>query len=394
MEQNRYNLSVLLVDDDKDTLHLLEDTLKYFVNHIDIAQNGLEAITKCKEKDFDIVVTDICMPKMNGIEFISQLKKENIDSTIIISSAYSQDTDHINKAINLGVTRFVNKPVSFTLLQKMLEDINTLKEAKQHNTQLTKANTKLEKDTARYLNYIEKKDNIIASQSKNALMGEMFAMITHQLAQPIGAMMMSAGALQFKIDDKINISQDEIKRAVELFTKNSEYLKSTIEGFRLFYKNRNKREINIKKLVENSISLIAPIIKKNSIEVSIDIDHNMTLCTYENELTQVVINIINNAKDVLVENSIKNPKIDIEATATKKYIKIMITDNAGALDSKIESQIFNEHFTTKGDKGTGLGLYMSKLIVEKQLMGYIDAKCEDSKTTFTIEMLNQNSCSV
>jgi signal transduction histidine kinase len=385
MTTDRLDLSILIVDDDEESLVILQETLQYFTKEVQLATNGKDGFEKIKQRDFDIVITDICMPKMDGIELIKNIQELNSDISIIVSSAYSSDMNQITKIIDMGITKFVSKPVSLSLLRKMLEEIHYLKASQKSTQTLKKANQ-------RYQNNIEKKDAIIAEQSRTALMGEMFAMITHQLSQPIGAMMMSAGGMKIKLDSGEELTQEEIYKSVELFIKNSEYLKETIEGFRLFYKNKNKKDINLKSLINSTINLISPLIKKSEIDVVVDIDDSIQICTYENELKQVIINLINNAKDILVEKKIKNPTIEIKALLNKRYIQIHVSDNAAALPKELESQIFNEYFTTKGDKGTGLGLYMSKLIVEKQLLGFIYASCDNHKTTFTIEMLNQIKC--
>jgi signal transduction histidine kinase len=385
MTTDRLDLSILIVDDDEESLVILQETLQYFTKEVQLATNGKDGFEKIKQRDFDIVITDICMPKMDGIELIKNIQELDSDISIIVSSAYSSDMNQITKIIDMGITKFVSKPVSLSLLRKMLEEIHYLKASQKSTQTLKKANQ-------RYQNNIEKKDAIIAEQSRTALMGEMFAMITHQLSQPIGAMMMSAGGMKIKLDSGDELTQEEIYKSVELFIKNSEYLKETIEGFRLFYKNKNKKDVNLKNLINSTINLISPLIKKSEIDVIVDIDDNIQICTYENELKQVIINLINNAKDILVEKKIKNPTIEIKALLNKRYIQIHVSDNAAALPKELESQIFNEYFTTKGDKGTGLGLYMSKLIVEKQLMGFIYVSADDTKTTFTIEMLNQIKC--
>lgn len=390
MSIKKYNLNVLLVDDDKEIATIFEKSLNYLVDKVVVASNGKDAIEKFNTNDIDLVITDLSMPNMSGQELIKNLKNIDDDIQIIVISAYSKDITIINEVINLGVTRLINKPINMNLLRKMLEEIFDLKQLKYYKTHLHKVNKKLSQQITEHIHKIEQKDAIIASQSKNVLMGEMFAMITHQLKQPIASSMMLVGGIKLKLEMDYNITKDDWYKHIDMLMRNFEYFKDTIDGFNIFYKNKNKGLINLYSIVQNTLKLIEPTIKKENINIQIDIDKNISLYTYENELKQVLLNLINNAREVLVDEHTKNPTIQITATKyNQNNISLCVIDNAGSLSDSIKDKIFNEHFTTKGDKGSGLGLYMTKIIVEKQFHGFIEAFVSDGKTTFKIDLPNQ-----
>jgi signal transduction histidine kinase len=389
MAVDKFNLDILLVDDDKEILALFSNSLKYIVNSIDIAKCAKDALVLFDKNRYDVIITDLSMPHMSGQELIESIKKIDDDIQIIVASAYSNEISHISSAIEMGVTRFLTKPINMNLLRKILEEIASLKSAKQCMLDLDRVNKKLNKSAIRHLKSIEEKDSLIAHQSKNVLMGEMFAMITHQLKQPVSASMMQVGGLQMKLDMGVEISQDELEKNLNTLMKNFEYFKDTIEGFNLFYKTKTKTKINLLSIVNSTLKLIEPTLKKHQIDIKIDIKDDINFCTYENEFRQVLLNLVNNAKDAIVEEKTDNPYIEIVAKSNDENIYLYIIDSAGSLDIKCKDKIFDEHYSTKGDNGTGLGLYMTKLIVEKQLNGTIDVNVAEGKTVFKILFSHQ-----
>ncbi|WP_228277312.1 sensor histidine kinase [Aliarcobacter cryaerophilus] len=127
--------------------------------------------------------------------------------------------------------------------------------------------------------------------------------------------------------------------------------------------------------------------KNNNIEIVCDIDKNIVLNSYLNELQQVILNILKNAKDALIENDIKSPYIKIEAKVDEKNIYLSITDNAGGIKTEPINKIFEAYFTTKPQsQGTGIGLYMSKMILEKSMKGKLFVENIEDKARFTIKL--------
>ncbi len=133
------------------------------------------------------------------------------------------------------------------------------------------------------------------------------------------------------------------------------------------------------------MNIVGSFLKEKKIKVEVDIDKNIILNTYLNECEQVILNIISNAKDVLIENEIKDAKIFIFAKEEANIVKLMIKDNGGGIKITPISKIFEPYFTTKDDEhGTGIGLYMSKIIVEKNMKGELKASNTNSGALFEI----------
>jgi len=226
-------------------------------------------------------------------------------------------------------------------------------------------------------------EEMIREQSRLAQMGEMISMIAHQWRQPLSAIAAAAGSLQLKA--KRNKLDTETTLLIADKIKNfSLHLSSTIDDFRNFFKsNKKESETNFETILTSVLSIIEGSLEKNRIELNLNIISANTLFTYENELKQVILNLIKNAEDALVENEIVKPYIDIQIEDNC----FTIEDNAGGIPVDIIEKIFDPYFSTKTKKdGTGLGLYMSKIIVEDHCKGSISVTNEQDGAKFTIKL--------
>lgn len=190
-------------------------------------------------------------------------------------------------------------------------------------------------------------------------MGEMIGNIAHQWRQPLSIISMLASSRKIQIELKINNEKENIKD-LNTILDTTEHLSKTIDQFRDFIKtDRKLKEEEIYKIIENVISLLEASLKHHNITLNNEFNKssNLKIKTVDGELTQVLINIINNAKDALTKNKVEKPYIKISSKEEKDYISISIEDNAGGIDKKIFNKIFNPYFTTKHQsQGTGIGL--------------------------------------
>lgn len=245
--------------------------------------------------------------------------------------------------------------------------------------------------------YLEKKLNekeeLMLSQSKNAAMGEMISMIAHQWRQPITTISMSANNIIADIELDV-FDASETKKIAEIISTQTQFLSKTIDDFRNFFKeDKGIDEFKFKSLFNELSSIILASLKNKDIELKVFCDENILFRTYKRELLQVLLNIIKNAKEALVEEHIDNKFIKVLVEDLDYEIKITISDNAGGIKEENLSKIFEAYFTTKDEfNGTGLGLYMSKMIVEKHLAGSIDVKNNDLGAEFTIILFK--SCQI
>ena len=227
------------------------------------------------------------------------------------------------------------------------------------------------------------KDEQLMQQSRLAQMGEMISMIAHQWRQPLSAISATVSALQMKT--RLGKLNDET--VYELSGKILNYvqhLSSTIDDFRNFFKpNKKKQEVTYKELVEGVMNIIEVALINKNIKLIKEFDSKIVFTTYANEVKQVILNLVKNAEDALIERDIKDPFIKIVA----KGRKLVIEDNAGGIDKDIIDRIFNPYFSTKTKKdGTGLGLYMSKTIIEEHCGGRLSVENGKQGARFIIEL--------
>ena len=219
------------------------------------------------------------------------------------------------------------------------------------------------------------KDAKILQQSRYAAMGEMIGNIAHQWRQPLSSISaMSSGA---KIRKQANVIDDnELMQVFDKITNQTKYLSETIDNFRDFFKgNENQTVFEISKVIGQSILLTEAINKHNNIKVIFNEQDKSLLCKgSEGELSQVFMNLINNSKDILIENKIEERIIFITLVKDQDEILINYYDNANGINPEIIGKIFEPYFTTKHkSQGTGIGLFMSKEIIDKHFYGSIVA---------------------
>ncbi len=243
--------------------------------------------------------------------------------------------------------------------------------------------TKLENELERN----SEKDKQLLEQSRLAQMGEMISMIAHQWRQPLAAISSASGAINLKV------KRDKLSKelAIELSSKISSYsqhLSTTINDFREFFKtNKEKKITTLEEISECVLNIIEDTIKAQNITIIKDFQSNVQVKTFPNELKQVILNLIKNSEDVLLENKIIKPFIKIHTYETDKDIYLELSDNGGGISPDIINNIFDPYFSTKIQKdGTGLGLYMSKTIIQEHCSGLLEVENRDSGALFRITL--------
>jgi len=255
----------------------------------------------------------------------------------------------------------------------------------QTTIELEDINSSLELKVKKEVEKNRQKDNQMIQQSRLAQMGEMISMIAHQWRQPLSAISATAIAIKLKVEfNKLN--NDELLKQVENISSYAQHLSSTIDDFRNFFRpNKNKVEVNYCEIIEGVLSIVKVSIENKNIELILETDCEDKFFTYDNELKQVVLNIIKNAEDVLLEKKIQNPYIKIKTLQDEKNYILKVCDNAGGIPEDIMDKVFDPYFSTKIEKGgTGLGLYMSKMIIEEHCGGKLSVVNGDDGAIFTI----------
>ena len=257
-------------------------------------------------------------------------------------------------------------------LEELTKELESKVQEKTKELQLL--NLSLEEKVEEKARELIKKDEMILAQSRQAAMGEMISMIAHQWRQPLSTITLQISNL--KINSLLGKqSVDATNDALEHISSTIIYLSETIDDFQSFFKpNKLQERKNICELVERGTNFAKPRLNVANIKLDYSCNKQINILTYPNEFAQVIINIINNAIDVLLEREIEQPKIKVDIVHVEHSVEIIINDNAGGIDMENSSKIFEPYFSTKGKNGTGLGLYMSKMIIENELGGLLEVQ--------------------
>jgi len=235
-------------------------------------------------------------------------------------------------------------------------------------------------------NELRKKDELMIAQSRHAAMGEMISMIAHQWRQPITVIAMNANMILADIDLE-TIDPVSLKDIATDTIRQTHELSQTIDDFRDFFKpDKKAEEVYMHQVIDDALRVIGKSLEHHGIKINIDNDESLKVITFSRELMQVLINLLKNAKEAFDEKQ-ENKTISIDLFEEDEIIHMSMCDNAGGIELDVLPHIFDPYFTTKGVKnGTGLGLYMSKTIIEKHLKGFIDVYNKNDGVCFEIKI--------
>ena len=352
-------LKLVVVEDDEVLLKRITRILKREIAEVYSFSNPDEALAKILEIKPDIIVSDIHMPGMSGLEMYKKIKDKNLDVPIIMASAFSEPKYFI-EAIKLKVKNFIVKPIDVD---------NLLNEIRQFNKEIEEKKE------------LSKKEKVLRIQSKMASMGEMLGNIAHQWRQPLNTISLSASTIQVGKEMKTIDYEEDLDEYLDNIMNSVEYMNTTMNDFQNYLKpNKLESCFYLEDTIKKVENLIIAQCKAYDIQLIKNIK-NTHLCNYQNELLQVILNIIKNATDELIKIDTER-YIFIDITEENNETVIKIKDNAGGIQQENIDSIFEAYITGKDEtEGTGIGLYMSKQIVENSLEGKISAQ----NTTFTYD---------
>jgi len=294
-------------------------------------------------------------------------------------------------AIRYDVTKEVFYKQSLEQKEKELEDLNTTleKRVELKTKELKELNETLEKRVKDEIAKNEEKQKVMFWQSRLASLGEMLANIAHQWRQPLTELNLTLFSLKKAINSSSELEVDELYNDSKLIIKN---MSTTIDDFTNFFKpHKEKYFFKIADSIKESINILEKIIKKESISIKTSFE-DIKVLGISNELTQVIINLIQNSKDAFKIANIKQKEINISIKRDDNFAVIKFKDNAGGIKEEDIYKIFEPYFTTKHtSSGTGLGLFMSKMICEKGLNASLNVSSKDIYTIFSIKIPLQES---
>ena len=234
---------------------------------------------------------------------------------------------------------------------------------------------------------LTQKDKLLTMQSKQAVMGEMISMIAHQWRQPLSTVTLSISNIQIKKLLGESIEEELIYKTLQEINNTVVYLSDTIDDFQTYFKpNKEVHKVSIDFIITKAINFTKVRLKSTNIKIEINSSSNKLIDTYSNELIQVILNILNNAIDELKSLNMKNPMIIVNVVDENEFYNLKIQDNADGIKADHIEQVFEPYFSTKDKNGTGLGLYMSQMIMQKQFNSKIEVSSSENGSTFTIKV--------
>ena len=229
------------------------------------------------------------------------------------------------------------------------------------------------------------RDRMLLKQSRMAALGEMIEQIAHQWRQPLNTMALIMQDLYVKV--KLGKFSEEIfDQANERMNENLQHMSKTIDDFRKLNLADDKAEhFTLEEMLDSVIALNEAALKFSNITCSVHGGGVHYITAVKNEVIQVMMNLMKNARDAIIDNGVKNGQISIAISEDRKNFILTIEDNGGGIRDEIMEKIFNPYFTTKTEsEGTGIGLYMSRSILEDSIKGSLDAENAESGARFTI----------
>ena len=277
--------------------------------------------------------------------------------------------------------------LTFTPLRNQDEEIDEIIAIGFDVSLLQKKEDVLKKQIERESHKNWEQNKLLIQQSKMASMGEMIDHIGHQWRQPLN----SLGLLFQKMSvayTKDKLSPEMVASSTQKAMRITKQMSKTIDDFRNFFRSDKEWiEVDVASVVLQAYHIIEPTLLEHKIRLNRNTSSDITLKCLKNELAQVILNLIANAMDAIVENQIQNGEISIEIDETDTHVEIIVDDNAGGIPEKIMDRIFEPYFTTKQKtKGTGIGLYMSKNIIEDNMYGALSVENTLSGASFTIRI--------
>ncbi|MFW6307683.1 MAG: sensor histidine kinase, partial [Campylobacterales bacterium] len=325
-------------------------------------------------------------------DFAKEDESVFLDEQILRSQSvfYTDEEEKVFQVIKFPALKSEN---GVELVGAILNDITSLirreDELKKNKEALEELNTSLEKRVEDELLKNREKDELVIRQSKLAAMGEMSSNIAHNWRQPLAVL----GGVFLNLSDAYedgSLSSDYFKKEIDIGESTLRGLSKTIDNFRDFFKPEGaKSAFVIHKEIDKALDFIGSSLQDNSIEIEYEPSLELASFGYPAEFSQVVLNILTNAKEVLKSRGIKNPNIKIRVFKEDNVNVIEIEDNAGGVEPENVDRIFEPYFSTKSvESGAGFGLFMSKIMIEKNMGGTLSYIKGSSGAIFRIEVVD------
>lgn len=341
--ENLKNYTILYVEDEKESVELIQTLLKTKIKTIFVAYDGLEGLELYKEHLPDIVISDIQMPNMNGIEMAKEIKKLNPKQNIIFITAFNEN-NLLLEAINLGIDKYIIKPI--LSLESLLNPIDTICKVLSYDTKL-----KIEER-------IEAMELILKT-------------ISHHWRQPLNLLSLESSAMLFNLETD-NTSKEKLTKELTEIVHTTQALSLMINDFITMFSSTistHTKRFSIVETVENAIEILENEIISNNITI---INHTKEIFMNQNQILfeQIILNLLTNSIEAIIENQEDIEKryifIETKKGENKDFI-FNILDSGNGIDEFIKDKIFEPYFSRKKvHSGSGMGLFITNKILKNQ----------------------------
>jgi C4-dicarboxylate-specific signal transduction histidine kinase len=428
----KLDITLLFVEDEELLRAIYERILDKFVQRLYIAENGKEGLEMYKKYNPDLIITDIMMPVMDGLEMVQHIRKTDNLIKLVILSAYGE-AEFFMDAIKIGVNSFLIKPVETKKLTALVEELGKsillerevkeqdfkrrkaednlkrlneelerrieertrdlqkeIKERIQAETELKELNINLENRVKEELKKRQKQQQLLIQKSKLESMGELSAGIAHEINQPLGGISMGLDNILFKMSLE-GVSEEYLKNKFNALFKDIDRIRQIINHVRVFSRDQEivvSEIVDINEVIHDALSMMSTQYYNQNIHISLNLS-NEKCFTVGNKyrVEQVILNLLSNAKFAVEEkqkmviNRNYTKTISISSFNRGNEVVFEIEDNGIGIPKKNLSNIFDPFFTTKDvEHGTGLGLSVSYGII-KEMKGEITVDSQVNKFT-------------
>ncbi|HXE98099.1 MAG TPA: response regulator [Dongiaceae bacterium] len=376
--------NILIVDDNEPDVTLLVKLLSGAgYTSVDSTMNPEEVCALHRKNSYDLILLDLEMPVMDGFQVMECLKADNTDSYLPVLVLTVQPS-HKLRALQAGAKDFIAKPFD---LVEIKARIHNMLEVRLLYKKLEDYNKVLEQTVQERTRDLRKKDQMLIVQDRRAVMGEMIDNIAHQWRQPLNTLGLVVQQVPIYYDSD-KCSREFVNENAATAMKLVKFMSRTIDDFKNFFSSDKEAvTFNVIQVIESTLSLIEKSFQEQNIRIALLTKGELMMNGYPNEYSQVLLNILMNARDALVGHNADDALISIHAFKEGASTIVTITDNAAGIADEIIDRLFDPYFTTKeADKGTGIGLFMSKTIIEKNMGGRLTVRNTGSGAEFRIEV--------
>lgn len=346
------------------------------------AKTLAEALSEARCRQPQVVLLDLSLPDSAGIATVQAMRAAFADLPIVVLTG-NDDKAQAIAALEAGAQDYLVKgQFDVDVLNRAVRNALVRGTLESH---LRLLNNSLEQRIQKALAEIREKDLMLIQQSRQVTMGEMLHNIAHQWRQPLNVLAL----ILMNIQDDYRygeLNQTKLEQAVADGNHVIQKMSQTIDELRnIFHPSEEKQQFKVAEMVRAAIALVEASFRERDIEFKIEGEETLEILGYENECVQVLLNLFSNAKDAIEINGVKHGGITIRLDQDDNTARIIVSDNGGGIRPEVEERIFDPYFSTK-KIGTGIGLYMSRMIIERSMGGRITAANVKDGAEFTVSL--------